>query len=719
MKLLNKSAKNSYFIIIGIIALFLQNIAIFFQHYFYRVGFPWDFDQSTWVTPAFWTTAINLGIFPQWIPYQSMGYPLFLKAQSGLFFPFLWLFPIFNISYTLQAAVIFQILLIFFGSVGMFFFLNHMFKSPKYAILGAVAFQFFGGFFANSEHVTIIRGFVLIPWLFYVFTLNVDKPSITKKTLFIPIVIFLIATGAYPGIFTATIFIMTLFIILQTSNIFAKGFGKRKSLTIAGSLFGLLLLGIILPMVHIGPFIQFGNDELIRFDPSTFLIYNTFTIEQFPGFFMSNTPIPDEISMTSTFLTLPLMIFASFITWTFIKRYWIFFVIFSISFLMAIGNQTPFWSIITSLIPTLDLSRFVISDYRMFIAVPLVVFAISGLKSIIEGQITIRSLAFRIPFIFSWFAFGIILLQNNISRAWRVDYEALSEQINFSLLILGITVFILTIYVIKLKRFSLEKRKYEISTIVMIIIISIIVADGFIVIYDMHTWFRIPYDGRYQAVGIPLEKDGKLTTYSVLENIPDTRPERVADYHHLQLPWRGVLTGEYMMQDTGRPMYFVVKEVTVKNNIYEDYMLMKWAPIFLEPPINVGKNKVELDDKIFSEIDSNLETSVTQTRYGINDINYKVSLEEPKLMVENEIYFLGWTATLIFPDHEEELQAIEVNDVFRAWNLPAGDYEMKANFQFPNFVTYQIISLSAFVIWIIVLIAYFFKTKKSTVSKLN
>jgi len=82
MKLLTKSVKNSHFIIIGLITLVLQNIVIFSQHYFNNVGFRWDFIKSYFVTPAFWTTAIDLGTFPQWVPYQSMGYPLFMKASS-------------------------------------------------------------------------------------------------------------------------------------------------------------------------------------------------------------------------------------------------------------------------------------------------------------------------------------------------------------------------------------------------------------------------------------------------------------------------------------------------------------------------------------------------------------------------------------------------------------------------------------------------------------
>jgi hypothetical protein len=67
-------------------------------------------------------------------------------------------------------------------------------------------------------------------------------------------------------------------------------------------------------------------------------------------------------------------------------------------------------------------------------------------------------------------------------------------------------------------------------------------------------------------------------------------------------------------------------------------------------------------------------------------IPLNVKLKEPKLMVENEIYFPGWQADLIFSGEVIKLHASEVNGVFRAWLLPAGEYQMIAHFSFPNLV---------------------------------
>jgi hypothetical protein len=113
----------------------------------------------------------------------------------------------------------------------------------------------------------------------------------------------------------------------------------------------------------------------------------------------------------------------------------------------------------------------------------------------------------------------------------------------------------------------------------------------------------------------------------------------------------------------------------------------------------------------FSNITGSLQephpaNQVVQTRYGINDIAYKVTLKQPKLMVENEIYLPGWQADLIFQHKEMKLQASVVNGVFRAWLLPAGDYIMIAHFQYPNLIIYQSITIISFGVWIFIIVRY-------------
>jgi len=351
-----------------------------------------------------------------------------------------------------------------------------MFKSSRYALLGAVAFQFFGGFYANSQHVDIVRAFAISPWLFYVFTLNLERPALRRKVLFIPIVLYVLATGAYPGNYISSIFIMSLFVGLQGINGFILGIGKRKSVVIVVAMLGLMLLGLAISMVHLGPFLQFG-DELSGFDLTRSVPQNVLELGHFPGFFMSNNPIPGEISMSSTFLTLPIIIFASFFPISSIKKYWIFFGIIIVAILMAVGNQTFFWNTITSLVPELELSRFQFSDYRIFIAIPLMIFAIAGLKAVVEGKFTLKTFFLRIGFILSWFLLGISLLIANSSDSFFLDLELLNQQVALAIVILGVTLSVLGYFVLKSRHYNSKSIKKSISlSIIALIFFGVIIS---------------------------------------------------------------------------------------------------------------------------------------------------------------------------------------------------------------------------------------------------
>ena len=687
----------------------IQNVAIFWAHYFNNVGFPWDFQRTYYAWPAFWTTAISTGIFPEWIPYQSMGYPLAINAQSGLYYPIFWIFALLHIQYTLHAAVIVQVIHVFFGSVGMFLLLNLIFKSPRYAFIGAVAFQFFGGFYSNAEHSDIIRAFSIAPWLFYVIKLNLDKPSITRRTLFIPIVIYFLATGGYPGNFISSLFIIPVFLCLEIFHAYLKV--KRRALKVGAAMFGLMVIGISISVIHIGPIWQERNEltRFISFTPQ----HSGLTKKDIPALFMSSRPIVGEPSMRSTFVTLPMLIFASFISILAIKKHWIFITILILSILMVAGPHSAFWHKITSAVPALKLSRFPSSDYRVFIAIPIIILGTAGLKSIIERRMSWKEFLLRAAFVITWFSLGVYSLYSAVNQVF-INFQVIAA----SFILSGIMVFI--IYYSRknksLDNVSGTSKPIVLSGMALLIIVLLVSMDGLRVVSDMQTWREIPINRLYIHYNVPLEKDGKLITYGVFQNIPTERPPReaVGIYNY---SWRGYLQGNYMTKDYANTI-LNARFIVETNDIYQQYMLMKWTPILVEPNFakSYDSTKIMLPVSTFSTItQSHVKANpsaafpanqVVQTRYGINDISYKVTLKEPKLMVENEIYFPGWQADLIFPHKEMKLQASVVNDVFRAWLLPAGEYIMIAHFHFPNLIIYQTITIISFVAWIFIIVRY-------------
>ena len=162
-----------------------------------------------------------------------------------------------------------------------------------------------------------------------------------------------------------------------------------------------------------------------------------------------------------------------------------------------------------------------------------------------------------------------------------------------------------------------------------------------------------------------------------------------------------------MMGDYGGTM-LKSRSIVESNNNYKNFMLMNWNYLLLEPVPNLeDSTKINLPEKVFSNLNSNKEKlSIVQTFYGVNDIIYQVSLQDEKLMVENEIYFPGWEAELKYPADSIFIEPHRVNDVFRAWLLPAGDYVMTTHFEFPNIGIYQSLSIASLLIWISIVIVF-------------
>jgi hypothetical protein len=746
-------------IIFFFVLLFLQNIIIFWQHYFYNVGFPGDFSTTYFAWPAFWTTSISQGIFPQWIPYEAMGYPLAINAQSGLYYPAFWIFALLHIPFTLHAAVIVEVLHVLFGSFGMFLLLNLIFRSTRYAFVGAVAFQFFSGFYSLSQAADIVRAFAIAPWLFYVFKLDTDEPKITRRILFAPVVIYFMATGGYPGIIISSAFIIGTFLLLQIASMYIKNAAKLRSLKVGGAIIGLALLGISISIIHIGPVYQ-ERSEITRFyatNLSTDGVINqkklevgSLSVAQFPLLYMSASSLtPFDQPWKSIFVSLPLLVFASFITISALKKHWIFVAILGVSLLMLPGLDSPFWRTITSVMPTLKLSLFPSSDYRVFVAIPLIILGIAGLKTVVERTLTQKKFILRSVFVIAWFSIGVLSLYTSLGffrmpgQNCSNGIQCHSPQIFPTFQIIEAVIILLAslslLYYFRKTNISLSKNVIGISTVGLVFLVLLLSADGFRYVGDMHTWKMSPADRSYVVFNIPLEKNGKLITYSIFENIPSERPARQTTTHVHNFSWKGYLRGDYMMNDYTSTK-LIARSYAESNHAYKNYMFLEWKPLLLganfsksSGPTNITlpatfsntlREVAEADacskficDSAFSSKnlvqpqpnpppDKSLQNQVVQTRYGINDISYKVALKEPKLMVENEIYFPGWHADLIFPDKEMKIAASVVNGVFRAWLLPAGNYTMIAHFDFPNLTIYRSIAAIFFAVWIFIVIKY-------------
>ena len=95
---------------------------------------------------------------------------------------------------------------------------------------------------------------------------------------------------------------------------------------------------------------------------------------------------------------------------------------------------------------------------------------------------------------------------------------------------------------------------------------------------------------------------------------------------------------------------------------------------------------------------------VIRVTYGLNSVAYQVRLSEDSVLVENEIWFPGWTGKLKRDGQRvENIPATNVEETLRAWRLPAGQYKFVTQFRTPYLRVCAIVSMAGLLIYLALL----------------
>lgn len=661
-----------------------QHLGIFWNHYFGTAGIPWDFSMAYYAMVAFWTATVGEGILPQWVPFQQMGYPFALQAQSGMTYLPLWIFPALNIPYTLRAAIVFQCLHVLVGSIGMLVLCTHLLRSRSEALVAAVGFQFFGGFYSNAEHPDIIRAFACAPWLLYAFSLDTSAvPRLSPRALLIPPVLFLFLTGAYPGNVIAGAVMLAVFLACQALDAAQRGVPASR---LAGPLVragGLGVLGCGMAGVHLGPLLLF-REQFSRGEPLLGVERFGLGLEHLPGLFLSNGTLPGEISMTSTFVTLPLVVLACFAPGSAFRKHRVYAGLAVAAALLAAGDRFLPGRLLRDLVPPLGLSRFPSSDYRVFVAIPLILFALTGLRAVTRGQLSRVSLTARSLLCVIGVSWGVIRVHGStFGDAGRAAVVAVAA----------------LLFVAAARRLSTVGTTSACAALLLLMC-----ADAYRVLPHVAGWREPDMDAYYQRQGEPpytRNRGRRLASSALARSVPPTRPPRMRPPGLIR--WPGYLDGSYNMADLTPNVLRSAGQVAV-HEPYERYMRMAWTPLLLTSTEAVdadGSRRVDLPlDRFAQALDTPPagDAGIHQVRYGINNIAYEVSLHEPRLFVENEMYFPGWRARLDTAGGAE-IDAVSVNGIFRGWRLPAGHYAMVASFALPHLHALGAVACGSALLW--------------------
>ena len=680
----NKREGSPFILVSAIAFLGLVNVVTFRNHYFGNDCFPWDFWKLYYAIIPFWTTSISQHVLPEWVPFEGMGYPFFLNLQSSFFYPPLWLFVLPGVHYSLHAAVIVQCLHVLWGACGAFFLLRVLTNDWRSALFGALAYHFFGGFYSNAEHMDIVRAYAWLPWLFWGATV---KGVLQIRNFLLPAIFYCVATASYPGNIISHGAFLGIYILYQFCQ--RSPHSNRKNLLIV---IGLLVLGVVMSVVALGPTFLLRN-QLTRGDvkgvASPWLFPNWLSVvapwtagtSVIRGYF-------GDPSMISAFVGVPTIALVILIRKTTAKAFAVWWLILVVALMMTQGSVSMFYHVAVAIVPMLGVSRMAPSDYRGLIGLGLIILAAGSLSAFLATSEDTQKELIRKRFKYLCLIPVIVM-----SGFFIVRLPA--EEFVWLLAIWGATIVALYIRWPRIMGFGLSP----------IALLVLVLAGGWHVMsFSNWTWtaWGTDLDDLYKrSIGFststwPVPIAEKIRGMS-------TRPARV-DRKRADFSWAGYLDNTYQMDDYGNTVLNARAKLQTDPALVK-YMLQPLTPLVFpsvqELSIDTVRSRLEQRVTGLSEPPN----MVTPVEYGLNSIVYQVRLTADSLLVENEIWFPGWTGKVKREAAKvENAEATSVENTLRAWRLPAGQYKFVTEFRTPYLRGCAIVSLAGLSIYLVLLV---------------
>jgi hypothetical protein len=559
----------------------------------------------------------------------------------------------------------------------MYVFLRLSIGSRREALLGAFAFQLFGGFYSNAEHVDIVRSFACLPWLLACLVPpRRGEPATPGRLFALPLAVGALAAGGYPGNLVATLFSLGVLVPLQ---LLRRRFARSAVIWAFGAA-AAVALGLAMSAIHLGP-AWIYRAELVRYYATGHLQRASLGYEHLPGLVMENRGMPGDISMSSTFVGFAVLAGIAFLDRRALRRLWPYLGLLLLSMVMAAGDRAPLHPFLRGLIPPLAYSRFPSSDYRGIAAVLLILLGAAGWRALRRRPPRIREFLLR-------------LLPLALFSAWAI--ARVERAIPFwPAAGLALVCFVLVVAAFLLWRSRSAPRT---ATCVLLAVISL---DAGRVLSRMETWAVPDLMGMsrlYYPTPARMHDRGVVAAPEIFSASRPPRPPRSAGEGGYRAS--GYLAGTYNLDDYGGSS-LAARDTITRNPIMLEFMRREWTPVLLDAPAVVSAGAADVGGLEGILAAAGPDSRIEQRSYGADTIEYGVRLEKPALLVENETFFPGWSGRLERSSGSLEIAALRVNGVFRGWPLPAGDYAMEARFRLPGLRGLAIVTLLAWLVWAI------------------
>jgi hypothetical protein len=642
---------------------------VFEKQIFDHWTFPWDFLGPPATTPAFVAASVGLGHLPSWSPFVAGGFPVDVDPQAGMYFPGWWLLGIMGVPATLGVLTTVQAAHVLFGSVGVLALARARRLGWSWAMVAAVAYLFFGGFYGEAEHADYFRGFAYLPWLLWALTPPRGVGRWTRLAALPPLA-WLIVSGAYPAQ-VVSFGITGLVYVGVALRLSGRAWWRRHraALALAVVSAAAVCVAVLLPYLRAEQ-----AHELYRVFQPTAAVRAAWSISPLDllGLYLNNFAWTHDGTVTAWAVAIPVLIGLACIRLETVRRQ---------APLVACGavalalSMTPKIGIVgrtmASLHPLFP-SRFPAADYKAVVAVALIVLGAEAWSQVAARR---TGLPKRAALTGCVLVAGALLAPSTYGQPTRELW----------LLIVVVLASVALILV------HLPQR------LLVCLLVALVVIDGAREINDYHfgsisPWQVTPSEAApYSARDVYVRKLAALLTQA-----PMSRPARIPSHGPLNLAPTGtppdtsgwVADGYHLTDYSG----------TIERVRWQAEHDPVWSALLLEPwhGYTFPCSKVGCNGAVHLPAATMWHPSpdVQTLSYGLEDIVYSVNISQPVLMVENELAINGWRA------NTQKVRIVNAGIPLRAWRLSPGHYRFTATYQERDRLLQELMVAGALVAWL-------------------
>lgn len=653
----------------AILVLVMVHLAMFSSHYAGSAVFPWDFLGGYHAHAVAWYADGSFFDPPKWMSWGDAGFPVYWALQSGAFYLPLQILDWIDIPYSIVNAVRLQSLHVLMGTLGALALLRAMGFSVGWALLGALGYHFSVVFYANQQHVDIVRAAALLPWLIWAFLPHVILRSEVRPPL-AALILFQFLVGAYPGNVVTAVYtlatVMGVFVVLRRT-VWPDG-GSVSISRVLAAVSLVVAAGASMSLLKwLPPFVEgdwaTGSHQIVSAPPSvlTTLVYSY------------DVPfLPLDLTVRSLWLPLPLVLGMLY------TRRWdapaiLGTILTALSLLLAFAPP-----IIDGVsLPGFGISRFPVTDWRPTLHLGLILAACAGWRD----RVTLPMVHYRGDVLF------LICLVALIAAGLIQGYGVLEAGV---VLLVGAACL-----------FAAFARRFASGRVALIALQALTAVEG--TMYhgqEARVWNR-PWDRAMENVVFGPDYAGPQALKDRRDIALDRRPARVAVGRTYDDIIANSLSSQYntcfyqgvfcllgynnlRMSRSNREMKKAIRDPQ-SGPALVDFLMRPQSLAAFHPKASVTLDGLDWDGPE-DQVAAGDGVIASVTSFGETQVRYSISVSTPMLFVENETWESGWTGQLCASGGRDCRRLVVDPSLgfLRSWTVPAGSWDVAITFEVPS-----------------------------------